>query len=271
MDLDDFRRLTAGTAIEDATEELHALLRPGLRATRGGAPATGQSKVGGEPDLPAGTDWPAIDDEPLAFFGQLDLAVLDPDVWPGPREGLLSVFVRSVEHAPIPWGVGGVRILHHAPGTALAAHSSPEVLQFEEQRIVSFTREWTLPDHAAGQEDPALYGVDIHTNGPRADAFQRLCGTLDCRGYSTDFAPVVAGWPMSLQSPVFGAFTMDAIEDIEDFDEAAMFAAEAAAAEDWFLLLQFATDDGGFVSVGLPTEDLRAGRWDRANWESQSD
>lgn len=271
MDLEDVRRLLAGTALEDLSDELHALVRPGLRVV----PGDGRGgKVGGTPDLPADATWPSIDGEPLTFLGQLRLDVLDTTVWPGPREGLLSIFARSADHAPIPWGVQGVRILHHPAGATLAPRPyPPDALQLEEQPIAGFVREWTLPDHGAGDEDPSLYVLGIGTDGPRNDAYHTLRSALGGRGYY-DFVPLVLGWPLAIQGPVLSTFAPYDDKDEDDGDELdfdALFAEWARFEADHALLLQFETEAGAFISVCLPAEDLQAGRWDRSDWTMQSD
>ncbi len=55
----------------------------------------GVSKVGGCPDLPAGTDWPTNDDNQMAFLGQwnLDEVAASPASAGLPRSGLLSFFI----------------------------------------------------------------------------------------------------------------------------------------------------------------------------------
>jgi hypothetical protein len=58
----------------------------------------GGSRVGGCPDLPAGTAWPIVDGERLSFLVQLNLADVPPAIRKNlPTRGLLSVFLGRVE------------------------------------------------------------------------------------------------------------------------------------------------------------------------------
>src|SRR5262249_22673429 len=61
--------------------------------TRQAAVAVGRSKIGGDPDLPAETAWPAFEGQPMVFLAQLDLAELAACLpSPLPSSGLLSFF-----------------------------------------------------------------------------------------------------------------------------------------------------------------------------------
>jgi hypothetical protein len=54
------------------------------------------SWLGGRPRLPAGTEWPKIDDQPADFLAQIDCAGLPPALWDGlgPRDGTLAFFIH---------------------------------------------------------------------------------------------------------------------------------------------------------------------------------
>ncbi len=54
------------------------------------------SWLGGRPRLPAGTEWPKIDDQPADFLAQIDCASLPRDLWDGlgPRDGTLAFFIH---------------------------------------------------------------------------------------------------------------------------------------------------------------------------------
>lgn len=64
------------------------------------------SWLGGRPHLPAGTEWPKIDDQPTDFLAQISCADLPRDLWGGlgPRDGALALFIHR--RKPI------VRVLH---------------------------------------------------------------------------------------------------------------------------------------------------------------
>ena len=64
-----------------------------LRPVMDAAPVAGQSRAGGEPDLPPGFTWPAHAGRPLGFFLQLDLAGVGAVADTGlPKTGTLSFF-----------------------------------------------------------------------------------------------------------------------------------------------------------------------------------
>ncbi|KQZ73582.1 hypothetical protein ASE06_14575 [Sphingopyxis sp. Root214] len=64
------------------------------------------SWLGGRPHLPAGMEWPRIDDQPADFLAQISCADLPRDLWGGlgPRGGALAFFIHRRKHA--------LRVLH---------------------------------------------------------------------------------------------------------------------------------------------------------------
>jgi len=97
--LDDLRGEARRRRLPNVLRNLERLASPGLRVSA--APAAdedriplGASKFWGRPDLPASIEWPLASGRPLAFLGQLDMAVAsplaDPDVLPA--AGLLYFF-----------------------------------------------------------------------------------------------------------------------------------------------------------------------------------
>lgn len=54
------------------------------------------SWLGGRPRLPAGTEWPKIDDQPADFLVQIDCSGLPRALWDGlgPRDGTLAFFIH---------------------------------------------------------------------------------------------------------------------------------------------------------------------------------
>lgn len=64
--------------------------------------AIGGTKLGGHPDLPARTEWPRVDGEPLTFLAQIALREAAPHLPRGllPASGLLSFFVGNDPEGP---------------------------------------------------------------------------------------------------------------------------------------------------------------------------
>lgn len=58
----------------------------------------GASRLGGNPDLPAGWSYPVFHDEPLVFIGQLNLEEIQSIGVPNelPQRGLLYFFMRQL-------------------------------------------------------------------------------------------------------------------------------------------------------------------------------
>jgi uncharacterized protein YwqG len=90
----------------------------------------GASKIGGDPDLPAGYPWPAWKDQPQGFLAQFDLSAASACDLQGllPRDGLLSFFYDLVD---TPWGYdpaqqGYSHIAYFPAGTPLSRRESPD-------------------------------------------------------------------------------------------------------------------------------------------------
>lgn len=62
----------------------------------------GSSKLGGQPDLPVGFEWPLCDGKPLTFLAQIDLSEVDPEKsgYRLPEKGFLYLFsgVANLEY-----------------------------------------------------------------------------------------------------------------------------------------------------------------------------
>ena len=74
------------------------------------------SWLGGRPRLPAGTEWPKIDDQPADFLTQIDCAGLPRALWGGlgPRDGTLAFFIHRRKQ--------DMRVLHlRDPGSPVSA------------------------------------------------------------------------------------------------------------------------------------------------------
>lgn len=90
----------------------------------------GGSRLGGEPDLPVGADWPDGDDGPLSFVAQVNLGDLVP-LLPGeglPTSGLLSFFYDTES---MPWGFdpadrGSWAVIHSAADDELVRRPVPD-------------------------------------------------------------------------------------------------------------------------------------------------
>ena len=125
--LDDLDALIDRCGLTAARALILARTTPCFHMIAGGAAADaplGTTRLGGAPELPVGSVWPAGENGYCGFLGQLDLA--DVAARTGaedlPPRGLLSLFVDSIDGAaePVP-----VRAILTPPGTALTRLTAP--------------------------------------------------------------------------------------------------------------------------------------------------
>lgn len=119
-------------------EPLLQLSRKGVQFTtteRDDYSKTGNTRFGGDPDLPRSIPYPV--DEPFAwiFLAQLDLNEIAPHQSYLPRTGTLSFFAADLEH------VEEVRVIHHAPGTTLRRCPPPPEAVFDQGPFDGFRAE----------------------------------------------------------------------------------------------------------------------------------
>lgn len=116
-----FDRAVARAGLDVPRQALRDLARPALLLFETG-PAnetTGQSRIGGGPDLAAGASWPRDKSGfHFNFLAQIDLTSLPERYRPLPQAGSLSFYIGTDF---IDWIV-----VHVPPGTALVRHDMPE-------------------------------------------------------------------------------------------------------------------------------------------------
>ena len=133
--------LLAAAGLGRLTPALIPLLAASLRLKASAADearlALGASKLGGLPDLPAGTPWPGLGGVPLAFVAQVHLDDLRgyPVAQTLPRAGWLHFFYDARQQAfgDKPADRGAWQVLY-APGSApngLKRQAAPEALPAE--------------------------------------------------------------------------------------------------------------------------------------------
>jgi len=77
MGMSDFHKLFEGFGLNRIAEQLEKLPRNSLRLAASARSKHPVGRLGGRPNLPAGTDWPTADG-PMAFLAQFDLSSLPP-------------------------------------------------------------------------------------------------------------------------------------------------------------------------------------------------
>lgn len=149
---EDWREALAPCGLADHTEAVRALLRPALRLELerdesddiddddsdddepdddepDDEPApprpTGESRIGGDPDLPPDLPWPEVAGQRLMFVAQFDLAALarHPAARELPDHGLLSFFYEP--HSDDDSLASPVRVLHFTDRGALVRRRPP--------------------------------------------------------------------------------------------------------------------------------------------------
>jgi uncharacterized protein YwqG len=157
--LPDFQTAVEAAGLGAFWPRLAPHCRPSVRVLPQAAPAEtlplGASRLGGLPDLPAGTAWPAWQGRSLSFLAQLNLADLAAfeAAAPLPPTGLLSFFYDALEQ---PWGYdpadrGRAVVLYQDADIGLEPQPQPADLSTAEYTTfpvvpLAFAAELTLPD-----------------------------------------------------------------------------------------------------------------------------
>jgi Domain of unknown function (DUF1963) len=239
--------LADATPIEDLGAALAGFARGALALLP--SESMESSWIGGEPHLPSDSLWPGGVHGAMTFVAQLSLADLDPTVWTGPTSGHLHIFCdiepdsRSIE------GAGACAILHSPAGAELSLLPFPTALHEDiriPQRMVKPRVGLTLPDEDA----PLMRPLGLGFSGERRSHFEdlwRLKEHLHAEQGWHDRAGQLLGWPTWQNDD-----NMDYLASLRD-----------GQALEWRLLLQTDALDAELYVV-LPTEDLAAARFDRA-------
>jgi uncharacterized protein YwqG len=235
--------------------------------------SVGQSRIGGLPDLPRGTEWPRYGDRPLVFVAQIDLAETAPldDEGLLPRTGFLWFFYDALGHEDFgdtAWR-GGARVFYRdVDRKELAPARPPEHASVPAPfpaHALSLSTERMLPP----LETPFLTLLD-----PSRGA---LHGFGDFLWRSTEWDPErpihrLLGYATPLQGdPYLYAHAGSIGEDFDGWnDEGEREQAILRDAAGWRLLLQIDSEpdnsllhqDGGYYYFFIREEALRARRFD---------
>ncbi|HEU5438274.1 MAG TPA: YwqG family protein [Ktedonobacterales bacterium] len=156
MTPDEVRSSLSAAGLGNLTAHLDALTRPGIRlATRAvaqSALAIGASALGGQPDLPPGTAWPAKQGVPMSFVGQIRLEEAAPydTAHLLPPAGLLSFFYDAQQetYGTQPSDRDGFRVYYFASAAGLQRQPFPAALPAAARFTscaVTYSSELTLP------------------------------------------------------------------------------------------------------------------------------
>lgn len=131
----------------------------------------GGTKLGGTPDLPAGSPWPWHEGRPMAFVGQVNLADVAPLVEPGllPSAGVLSFFCASGDQSA---GIRG-HVSFTDTGTPLSrAQIPPELSPDDRYHALGLRPERELTYPSAEAAAPVL-GLSMQERLAYQDAVGR--------------------------------------------------------------------------------------------------
>jgi len=282
----------------DFADLLRAVMRPTIGLEPGDAAvpcAVGQSKFGGEPDLPEDFAWDYYVGEsydkttanrPLTFLLQLNCAEVKaayPDS-PLPEYGLMAFFY---ELDTMLWGpeklkdIDYVKVHYFKDTDRLVRTVLPDDLK-EGYRVpqhpISFSKEESIPPY--NEFEPTKKYTSNFANHKLYDQIRASLGARFTRHGEIAMNTRIFGWPESIQSGVFNEFTemylrsMDSTaavpKDVRDVLDGAQ------SDLDWELLLQLDSGvfdqmdcpaimfgDYGNLYFGIRREDLAAKRFDQ--------
>lgn len=234
-----------GNELAPQTDKLLALAKPSIEyKTPKAAEKTlkvGASKFGGRPDLPPGLEWPSGDTAPLSFFGQFNLAELQPGAAARelPATGVLSVFCHYSEgDGEDVFPEGTWRLLHFPDPSKLARREFDEGLE-EDARFRSCRVEYadvlTVPKWGS----PWAAELEALGIGEYGDPFSDIYFDMSSGNH-------ILGYPCPIQSDFLGKKTVRHLLTVKGDENAG-----------WELA------GGGAFYFILDETDLKAGRFDR--------
>jgi hypothetical protein len=273
VNLDEVRERARAAGLGDIADAFSAMAAPGLLLDAVAADGPAVARIGGLPRLPAGMEWPmsrwtTVETLPLAYIAEVDLAALDPSIWPGPTTGKL-VFFSDIDVDALFVDSGGAALVVHVPADAACAPVAMPAELDEELRYralsVGARPVTTLP---SGESEPELLELGFTwSDRARHDAYQRM--RADLMGLDAHWGPQhqLLGWPQSSGDGLSNGWPQLHREAVESG-----LSSDDPAPEHWRLLLQISSDydrtgmefgDGGHLFFAIPHDDLARGRFDR--------
>lgn len=229
-------------------DEIKARLEFGLLLTPATEPRL--SRLGGEPDMPPGTEWPVGPEGALGFLGQLDLMAARQAGGPEslPETGLLQFFHDER------WGEADqVRVLF-SEGERTRTSPPPSVPDYwrYHELAVAFDRQPSLPS----LEWMGINPREVARSGPAWAELAKIAGDRP----KPEALHQLGGYPDEIQP-----------ECLPNSAEFAPLKGEKQSTSPWRLLLQIDTDDrtgmawqdGGRLYVLVRDAHARAGDFSR--------
>lgn len=178
----------------------------------------GGSKLGGQPDLPAESEWPSYNDESMVFIGQINLSEL-ANFNSGlelPKKGLLSFFIHfnkpenefGAEYDFEP-AKDHYKVLYFSNEEILTKKDFPETLyedyQFPEN-CIGYSQDYQVPPT---EESSYIINSDLddHDKGLIFDFAHR---------YDDGFMDQIGGYPVPIQQGVDLDWAASTISNLEE-------------------------------------------------------
>ncbi|MFF4219352.1 MULTISPECIES: YwqG family protein [Streptomyces] len=258
----------------DVAEKWIGLLRPGVRLTAAGDGDIVVGKLGGQPVLPEGMEWPVWEGHgPLSFIASVDcgaLPVRELDI-ALPDDGTLAFFyfdgqldegTEAFLGSEAPHGCAGAQVLYIAAGAAVVERPTPEGLDAYSEVALTARVTLTAPSYGHPGAEEVLGGVDVPAE--LADAVGDVNG---------DIGHLVGGHAIPVQGPVEDEIAHSVLGPGTPWNDPR----HAPEARRWTLLAQIDTDDDADMMWGdcgalywlMRPEDLAEGRFDRARFTMQ--
>jgi hypothetical protein len=225
------------------------LLRPAAALRCAGPGASVAAVLGGQPRLPAATEWPAWEGHgPLSYIGAIDCSVLRavPLDIAVPQAGMLLFFYfdgqlddgRTIVHPEEPETLAGARVLYLRPGLAASPRQCPVGLTLFERVELAAVPVVTFPgfEHPDLQAAFRLPGQDLRSFLDHPVNGEAFTQALSRRRAGP--CHQVGGYATPVQGPVEGDAAVAALGGGEPGDDELL--AEQAR---WRLLAQIDSDD----------------------------
>ena len=255
-------------------EKLERLARPGIRLRRlsvpDAAPGVGQTRLGGNPDLPVSTEWPQYQGVPQSFIAQLNLADTHQYDQDGklPNQGILSFFYDSAQRV---WGFDpsdkeGWKVLYTEASVNLAPRPFPDALPAEGRfPPVMLRPDGEITYARAELSELEAVGLDADEGSAYDELVEEEEGSVHrLLGHPS---PIQGDMQMECQLVSHGLYLGDASGYHEP-----LAAQLRSGAVDWRLLLQIDSDedahmmwgDAGRIYYWMHKDAMHERRWDEA-------
>lgn len=262
-------QLTARHLNPELAVRVQRLARPALRLRHASGRAAG-SRLGGNPMLPPGTNWPRWGSKPLSFLALIDLSEVDSGLLGLrlPGSGLLNFFYEARDQRA--WGydprhAGAWRVIHTPDDSPAEPARAPSAAVVTEESPVRFEPRLTLPGWTEH--------VFADLREPDIDA---VCDVgMEWEQLFVDDDPVhqFGGWPGLIQLPIWRECQLGhhGVPYAEQPHDPRVESLEFGN-PDWTLLLQLDSDtalrwmwgDGGRLYFAARHDDLAAGEFGHA-------